>query len=91
MNKKKLILKNTLGLVMVLLLATSCGSKGNDNENGKPGGDTTSTLKPNTLNAKDCNISFLKTDSPTEIAIKGNRARLECKLTEDEMVALIKS
>jgi hypothetical protein len=93
MKKSNKILKNAIVLGMVLILAASCGGKstGNTNDNGNVtgNGNGTTTIKTKTANAKNCNIVFQKSDSPEVTAVKANQARVECKLTEEEVLSLM--
>jgi len=75
MNKKN---KLFVILVAVSLLA-SCG-KGGGGKN-----DSSDTTEANPIDSK-CK-SFKRSDSFEVIAIKANKARVECGLSEDEILA----
>ena len=65
--------------LVVLVLAASCGGKNGSPEVGGSHSDA----------ATICDVKFNKEDSAREIAIKSNRARVKCGLSETEVLQLI--
>jgi hypothetical protein len=75
-------MKKIVYLLTILVLGVSCGSEGGSKDEATAAG--TDTVKVPT-----CGVSFSTSDSLATIAIKANKARVECKLTEEEVIKLL--
>lgn len=65
-----------------LLLAVACNG-------GDGGGATNSTQSQPSQPIKSCDVVFKKSDTMAESAVKGDKARNECGLSEEEIERLI--
>jgi hypothetical protein len=69
-------------LSSLLLLAVAC--------NGGSGGGTSNGTQPQPSQpVKSCDVVFKKSDTMAESAVKGDKARNECGLSEEEIERLI--
>jgi hypothetical protein len=73
--------------LLVLTIVTSCGGKNSTSEGSASNTDAT-TVDIQSPSSR-CNVKFNKADHVAEIAIKSNRARVECGLTEAEVLKLL--
>lgn len=78
-------MKRLLIMASMLLLIASCGSKGG------AGNNNSQTESPGTrpIEEVNCAVKFLKGDSLTKTALKSNQARIECALTEEQVLSLV--
>lgn len=73
---------NTFFMISFLFLAVAC--------NGSGGGEgSTSTTPQPSQPIKTCDVVFKKSDTMAEAAVKGDKARNECGLSEEEIERLI--
>lgn len=77
-------MKKILMMSSILVIIASCGKGGS-------GGSQSQTEHPGTSPVEEasCSVKFYKSDSPTVIATKANQARIECKLTEEQVLSLV--
>lgn len=68
-------------ILSILLIAAAC------NEGG--GGASNGAQPQPSQPIKSCDVDFKKSDSMAESAVKGDKARNECGLSEDEIERLI--
>lgn len=73
-----------LALLLLSILA-SCGGGGSGGSGSSSGAPAT-TPGPS---ASSCHVKIFKTDSLQTIAVKANRARVECGLDEEQVMDLI--
>jgi hypothetical protein len=85
----KLNINITSIFTLILLLLVGCGTKNDKTINNSTGQTGTSKTEFKTNKAENCKITFLKSDTLETIAIKANQARVECKLSEEEVITLI--
>lgn len=70
----------TLFLFLILFVVASCGG-------GSGSGPQTSGER--TMETKTCAVTFEPGDAPELVAQKAHKARVECQLTEEQVVALL--
>jgi hypothetical protein len=72
-------------LSSLLLLAVAC----NGGSGGSGGGASNGTQPQPSQPVKSCDVVFKKSDTMAESAVKGDKARNECGLSEEEIERLI--
>lgn len=72
--------KSLISLLILLFIISACG---------KSSGTGASGNSPNS-NPVEC-ITFLNQDSIVEIAVKSHMARINCNMSEDEILAILKA
>lgn len=70
-------------IVLLGILATACGKGGT----GGSGQSTTPSVNPI---QSACN-TYSRSDSLIDLAVKANTGRIKCKLTEEEVVEMIRN
>lgn len=70
----------------ILILTFSCGNK----DQGQPAAANTSPLGEREKPVSSCSVKFNKEDLPEVTVVKANQARTECRLSEDEVVELVR-
>jgi hypothetical protein len=76
--------KNTIFILSQLVLSVAC------NGGGGGGSGASGKVQPQPAQSvKSCDVVFNKTDTIPEAAVKGDKARNECGLTEQEIERLI--
>lgn len=76
-------MKTSLLILSTLLLAVAC------NGGGGGGGASNGTQAQPSQPVKSCDVVFKKSDTMAESAVKGDKARNECGLSEEEIERLI--
>jgi hypothetical protein len=75
-------------LSSLLLLAVACNG-GSGGSGGSGGGASNGTQPQPSQPVKSCDVVFKKSDTMAESAVKGDKARNECGLSEEEIERLI--
>lgn len=76
-------MKTTILIIVLPIMAASCGKSRSGSSTSSPG------VNPQSRNPVEC-ISLDKTGSVEEIAVNAHKARFECAMSEEEIIANIK-
>lgn len=80
-------MKKIVLCLSIMILAVSCGTKGGGSS-GTSDNSATGTIENSVSN---CAVKFNKEDPLDVIAIKANQARVECRLSEEKILELVKN
>ena len=73
-------------LFSLMIVIASCGSKNGPGASSSPREE--GDVRP--VDVSSCKVKFRKGDTPAQIALLANEARVSCKLGEEQVMELLK-